>query len=127
MPEFPKSALSWFEIPAVDLDRAVTFYEAIFAYPKGSMHRMSMPTGQMAMFPCQEGGIGGALWHDGETKPSQDGSKIYLSANGILPTVVARIAQAGGTVLCPHMSLGQWGQIAIFTDTEGNQVALHSM
>jgi predicted enzyme related to lactoylglutathione lyase len=122
-----KSAVSWFEIPAVQFERAVTFYETVFALPKGSMHRMKMQNGQMAMFPCDEGGIGGAIWHDGETKPAADGTKVYLNANGVLDDVLKRVPAAGGKVICDKMAIGEWGHIGLLIDTEGNLVGLHSM
>jgi predicted enzyme related to lactoylglutathione lyase len=41
--------------------------------------------------------------------------------------VLQRIPKAGGTVVKPKFSIGQHGFIALFKDTEGNVVGLHSM
>jgi predicted enzyme related to lactoylglutathione lyase len=38
-----------------------------------------------------------------------------------------RVAQAGGRVEKPKMSIGQYGAISLVVDTEGNMIGLHSM
>ena len=39
----------------------------------------------------------------------------------------AKAASAGGTIVKPKLSIGQYGYIAHVTDTEGNMIGLHSM
>ncbi len=63
---------------------------------------------------------------DARRKPSSDGALLYLNVNGRLDAVVDRIAQAGGEILVPKMDIGEPGFIALFRDTEGNVVGLHS-
>ncbi len=59
-----KNAISWFEIPAADLNRAQKFYEAIFDL---QMIPLDMPQLQMRMFPIESPvNIGGALCHSGD-------------------------------------------------------------
>ena len=55
-----KSAISWFEIPSTDLDRATKFYENIFNL---TLIPMDMPSIRMRMFPVEDqvNGIGGAV------------------------------------------------------------------
>ncbi|HVK98096.1 MAG TPA: hypothetical protein VM368_09765, partial [Flavisolibacter sp.] len=55
-----KHAISWFEIPATDLERAQKFYESIFGF---SMIAMNLPNFKMRMFPVEDmvNSIGGAL------------------------------------------------------------------
>jgi predicted enzyme related to lactoylglutathione lyase len=36
------------------------------------------------------------------------------------------VAKAGGKVVLPVMSIGKYGKISQFIDSEGNRVALHS-
>ena len=57
----PKHAINWFEIPVTDMDRAVAFYEAMLGV---TMERMTVGT-PVAVFPHDEGGVGGALSLDG--------------------------------------------------------------
>jgi predicted enzyme related to lactoylglutathione lyase len=44
-----------------------------------------------------------------------------------LGTPLSRVEAAGGSVVMPKTSIGENGYMAIFLDTEGNRVALHSM
>jgi len=39
----------------------------------------------------------------------------------------ARVQRAGGHVIRPKMSIGQYGAISLVVDTEGNMIGLHSM
>ena len=54
------NAISWFEIPATDLDRAQKFYESIFGI---TMVSLDLPNIKMKMFPIDDPmtGIGGAV------------------------------------------------------------------
>ncbi len=119
-----KNMLNWFEIPAADINRAVKFYETIFAF---KMQVMDFGGLKMAMFPGDEGKVSGALCQGSDYKPSQDGSLIYLNANPDLAEVEARVEAAGGKVLIAKRQISpDYGYMALFTDSEGNKVALHS-
>lgn len=123
-----KNAISWFEIPTIDLDRAQKFYEAIFEI---KMISLETPNLKMRMFPIQDpmNGIGGALsYAEGFYKPSAtDGPLVYLNANPDVQTVINRIEKAGGKILVPKTEISpEYGFMAVFLDTEGNRVALHS-
>ena len=97
------NVLNWFEIPALNLERAIKFYSDIFSYP--SMYRMDLGELQMATFPMEGGGVGGALCQHKEYKPSQDGSLIYLNANPDLSIPLSKVEAAGGKVLMPKKLL----------------------
>ena len=122
-----KDAVHWFEIPAADFDRAVRFYESIFAF---RMNPMPIPNGpRMAMFPVPPGeGVGGAICHHPEWYvPSKAGTLVYLNADPDLATVLARVEDAGGKVVVPKSQISeQHGFMAVLLDSEGNRVALHS-
>lgn len=124
-----KNAISWFEIPAADLDRAQKFYEAIFGV---SLIPLDLPNIQMRMFPVEDPqtGIGGALSKaEGFYKPSStDGPLIYLNANPDLQRVLDKVEEAGGKILVPKTEISpEYGHMAVFIDSEGNRVALHSI
>jgi len=122
-----KHAVDWFEIPAADLERAVAFYEAIFGF---KMHTMELANRlRMAMFPVNPAEtVGGALCHHpGFYLPSQSGTLVYLNADPDLAVVLARVEKAGGKVMVPKTQISpEYGYMAVFTDSEGNRVALHS-
>lgn len=82
----------------------------------------------MAFFPSanDSGKVGGALAKGPFHKPSIDGSKIYLNANPNLSTVLDQVEMNGGKIVLPKTSIGPWGNMAFFVDTEGNVIGLHS-
>ena len=123
-----KNAVSWFEIPATNLERAQKFYEAIFNV---QMIPMDFPQLKMRMFPLDDPmGVGGALCDSGGFhKPSAtDGPLIYLNANPDVQLVLDRIEKAGGKIVVPKTEISpEYGHMAVFIDTEGNRMALHSI
>lgn len=123
-----KNAISWFEIPAADLARAQEFYEAMFDI---QMIPLDMPQLQMRLFPTESPmHIGGALCHsDNFYKPSIDsGPVVYLNANPDVQNVLNKVEAAGGKIMVPKTEISpEYGHMAVFLDTEGNRVALHSV
>ena len=117
-----KNVINWFEIPAVDLDRAARFWEAVLLT---SLTRESVPGTDMAIFPHGDGNEpGGALVRRGG-KPSAMGTLVYLDAKGNLDAAIARAEKAGGKVAVPRTDIGKDGAFAVVLDTEGNAVGLH--
>ena len=121
------NALNWFEIPATDISRAKKFYEAVFAVKMDEWPDMNGM--KMAGFPAdmQGGKVSGSLVQGPMHKPSMDGVVVYLNANPDMNEIIDRIAPAGGKVVMPRTQITpEIGYMAMFTDTEGNKVALHS-
>jgi predicted enzyme related to lactoylglutathione lyase len=121
-----KNAVAWFEIPAKKLSRAKKFYETIFDI---EMEDIELDSDlKMTMFPVEEGGVGGALSeHKKFYTPSEKGTLVYISANPDLQVVLDRIEKAGGKILQHKTQISEeYGYMAIFSDTEGNRIALHS-
>ncbi|HQX97922.1 MAG TPA: VOC family protein, partial [Chitinophagaceae bacterium] len=96
-----KNAISWFEIPTTDINRAQQFYEFIFNMKMSSLEFQNI---KMRMFPIDNPmeGIGGTLVQisDDFYKPSAtDGPLIYLDGNPDLQIVLNRVEEAGGKIL----------------------------
>ena len=123
-----KHAISWFEIPAQEINRAQKFYETIFDI---TMIPMDLAQIRMRLFPIENPmNIGGALVYNAEFyKPSsKDGSLIYLNGNPDLKIILDKIEDAGGKVIVPKTQISpDYGYMAVFIDSEGNRVALHSI
>lgn len=118
------TAISWFEIPARDLERAVWFYESVL---QQSLRRESMGPAAMAVFPYQEPGIGGALTYAPNLTPAKDGSVIYLRTQQLDETL-QRVTRAGGRVVLEKTALPDgMGAFAHIVDCEGNRVGLHAL
>lgn len=118
------NAINWFELPATNFDRAVKFYENVL---DAELQRFEMEGTVMAFFPASERGVGGAVVHGNGNTPQTNGTLVYLNGGEDLSVPLSRIEAAGGSVTMPKTSIGENGFIAMFTDTEGNRVALHSM
>lgn len=123
-----KNAISWFEIPSTDLARAQKFYETIFSI---TLIPMDMPAIKMRMFPLEDMmGVGGAIVDSGGFhKPSTtDGPLIYLNGNPDLQNVLDKVEKAGGKIMVPKTEISpEYGFMAVFIDTEGNRIGLHSV
>jgi predicted enzyme related to lactoylglutathione lyase len=124
------NAISWFEIPAIDLNRAQKFYETLFGV---QLIPMDMPNIKMRMFPIDDPmtGIGGAVVDTGGEfhKPSAtDGPLIYLNGNPDVQLVLDKVDAAGGKIMMPKTEISpEYGFMAVFIDTEGNRIGLHSV
>ena len=113
------NAVNWFEIPVTDVGRAVEFYGTVLGEP---LSTMDGPDGPMHVFPGEDGAAG-ALTTD--LTPAADGVLIYLYSPDI-DAALARVPGAGGEVVAEKASIGPFGWIGRFNDTEGNMVALHT-
>lgn len=123
-----KNAISWFEIPVGDFERAKTFYQKIFDY---EMPEMEMGPLRMGILPHDRdgGGVGGAICLGEGYKPAHhDGPKVYLNAGDDLNVVLGKVASAGGKSILAKTEIAPgMGHYAFFSDSEGNVVGLYSM
>jgi predicted enzyme related to lactoylglutathione lyase len=117
--------VNWFEIPVKDLGRARKFYEKVLVR---ELTLEDMDPFKMAFFPMEQGvpGAAGALIKGESYEPSHAGTVVYFTVDDIEETL-RRINDNGGKTLLPKKSIGEYGFIAHFEDTEGNRLALHSM
>ncbi|HEX4372869.1 MAG TPA: VOC family protein [Puia sp.] len=123
-----KHAISWFEIPTADIDRAQKFYETIFDM---QMIPLDNPHIQMRLFPIENmEDVGGSIVFNKDFyKPSEaDGPLVYLNANPDVQIILDRIEAVGGKIAVPKTQISpEYGWMAIFIDSEGNRVGLHSI
>lgn len=115
---------TWFEIPATDMARAITFYETIYG-----MEIQLLDLGELKMGIFPHTGVGAALCeHPEGYRPSDThGPLIYLNANPDLQLVLDRVEAAGGRILRPKTQISpEYGYMALFVDSEGNRMALSS-
>lgn len=121
-----KSVLvNWFEIPVSDIHRAKAFYEAIFDC---SMQLVDIGGFDMCFFPAADmtGGATGALIAHETYTPSHAGSLVYFSTDDVA-IAISKVEAAGGKVMRQKTIISEeHGYMAVFEDTEGNRVALHS-
>lgn len=119
-------AINWFEIPALDLDRAFLFYSTVL---NGNVRKGTFGGGELILFNVPFGtgeAVGGSIVMRPDLKPTTDGGIMYINAFGKLSEAVLKTASAGGTVLAPEINLGKFGYAAIIIDSEGNKIGLLS-
>jgi len=121
-----KNAISWFEIPVRNFEKAKLFYQTIFNF---DMPEMQVGPNRMGILLHDQGaGVGGAIVAGEWYEPTAQGTIVYLTADPDLAEVLGRVEKAGGNVLVPKTNIGDnMGYFAIFKDVEGNRVGLHSM
>ena len=118
-----RSAITWFEIPTADFDRARRFYETIL---DTTLNEHPFDGSRIATFASAGGGVGGCLDEGSKSTPSLHGTVIYLDVDGRLDATLARIEGAGGRILIPKTELPGVGSVAHIADSEGNRVGLHA-
>ena len=118
-----KHTIAWVDIPVIDLNRAVVFYEAVLAEPvqKKSEHGF-----EFGLLPHFDDNVSGCLCVMNDRQPSRDGFLVYLNVEGRLTEALDAVRAAGQEVLVEKEQVGPYGHRAIILDTEGNAVALYS-
>jgi len=119
-----KPPFHYVSIPCTDLSRAVDFYEAVTGLELRVNPNVPFP---MAYFVDADGQYPGHIFVMDGYRPSADGPVVYLSVDDDLDDTLGRIERAGGQTLMPKRQIapgkGFW---ALFLDSEGNRLALHS-
>lgn len=119
-----KRVINWFEIPAVDFERAVRFYETVM---QTTLRREEMGGARFGIFPYEMPATSGAVTQMAALKPGSDGTLIYLDATPDVDAVLGRVEAAGGSVVLQKILVSEdIGYIGIFIDSEGNRVGVHA-
>ncbi len=120
-----KNLISIVEIPTIDFSRAVTFYQAILNV---SIEEIDMQGTQMGVFPSDGEVVSVVLVKGDEYKTTVDGTIVYLNAGDDLQIVLGKIESSGGKIVVPKTEISpEIGFFAMFIDTEGNKLGLHSI
>lgn len=119
-----KNLIAFFEIPAVDLDRAIKFYQLVLntqftVYDCGKE--------KMAFFPEEDGVYPGAISWSANFKPSKEGVLISLNCKDI-ETSLSLVETNGGKITIPKTKIeaDNRGYFSVFIDSEGNSIGLYS-
>ncbi len=121
-----RNPVGWFEIYVQDLTRATKFYEAVL---KVKLERLTSPLPEIEMwtFPMIKDvmGAAGALVQMKGVPSGGNSTLVYF--NCIDCAIEAgRVVAAGGQIKRAKTPIGEYGFIALATDTEGNMFGLHS-
>ncbi len=120
------NAVGWFEIYVQDMNRAKTFYEAVFAR---KLEKLENPEMEMWSFvgDKESNGANGALVKCAGFESGKNGSTLVYFSCDDCAKEENRVKDYGGKVHKSKFSIGHYGHIALVYDTEGNMFGLHSM
>lgn len=117
--------MNWFEIPAADFGRAVTFYKNILGL---EIQETEMFGTKMGLFPNDGTNVSGAIVQGDDYRPSSDGVVVYLNGGHDLQHILDKVNMNRGKVIVPKTQISpEMGYFGMFIDTEGNKMALHSI
>lgn len=119
-----KNLINWFEIPATDFSRAITFYSAVLDV---EFNKVEMFGTKMGFFPSDGTNVSGAIVEGEGYTPSTDGIIAYLNGGNNLQEVLDKVEKNNGKVIVPKTQISsEMGYFGMFIDTEGNKMAVHS-
>jgi len=118
------SYVSIFEIPATDISRAINFYENILGV---EIERLEFQGMEMGLFPYQDQMVTGVIVKEEGNEPSGKGVTIYLNGGDNLQSILDKVEGNSGKIMVPKTPhADDSGFFAIFHDSEGNKMGLHS-
>jgi predicted enzyme related to lactoylglutathione lyase len=119
-----KTHISIFEIPATDISRAIGFYQAVLNI---QIEEMEMPGLEMGLLPYEGQPVIGVIMKGEGYEPSAKGVTIYLNGGDDLQVALDKVEENGGSIVVPKTPhADESGFFALFLDSEGNKMGLHS-
>ena len=114
----------WFDISVSNLERAKKFYETVF---ETKLTDLPIELGRQSAFPFEHNGANasGALVEKENYVADKNNTVVYFLSNDCV-TEENRVENAGGKIVKPKTSIGEFGFISILLDTEGNTIGLYS-
>lgn len=133
------SFLCWFEIPALDFERAVKFYSEVLRVDFERVVLMGVTHG---IFPRKGAFAGGAIVPAKEPITTSSAPLLFFKVNDMTSTLKA-VTVLGGEIISPKTIMrregadgrtmipetlidNNQGYYAVIRDTEGNRIALYS-
>lgn len=115
-----RKLISWVEIPAENMERAVKFYNALLGL---ELEILDFGSEKMACLPNDEGAISMAP----EFFPSRDGILVSLNMENELDRALSILVEIGGEILKQKTKIEAEGRgyFALFLDSEGNKMSLY--
>ena len=120
-----ENIITFFDIPATDFSRAVSFYKAVLGL---EISETEMFGTKMGFFPTDGANVSGAIVQGENYKPSREGVIIYLHGGMDLQNILDKVESNNGKVIGPKRHISpEIGYVGMFIDSEGNKIGLHSI
>ena len=82
---------------------------------------------QMGVLPSDGETVNVVLVKGNDYKPTSDGAVLYLNAGYDLQPMLEKVSKIGGQIIVEKTQISpEMGFFALFMDTEGNKLGLHS-
>ena len=122
-----KNPVGWFELYVRDIERAKSFYETMLGVKLTKLKQSGDSLDTMWAFPMQPegGGAAGALAKMEGAPVGPGGTIVYFVCDDCAEQA-KRAKRAGGQIVKDKFSIGDYGNIALVADLDGNIVGLHS-
>ena len=124
------NTVGWFEIYVDDMGRAKRFYEGVFQTELSQLKNPGTAENDIEMWAFEGDmksyGANGALVKMSGMPSGHNSVLVYFSCEDCA-IEEARVAEFGGKVERSKFSIGEYGFIAIASDSEGNTIGLHSL
>ncbi len=119
---YMKNLIAFFEIPAVDFQRAIDFYESVLDL---ELTIFEYEHEKMACF-VEDGQTMGAIASVPDFNPSAGGVLVHFRCKSIEESI-RRARKKGGEVVIPKTRIESdyKGHFAVCTDSEGNRFGLY--
>ena len=119
-----KNSINWFSIPAIDFERACSFYSTILGAKVQVSTYDGEKMGVLPNFDMKQRGVGGHITHAPDSV-SDKGTMVYLNGGSDLQAILDKVESAGGKIVSKK-SPSPGGFMATFIDSEGNKIAIHN-
>ena len=130
--------ISWFEIPVINMDRAITFYSKVLNV---KIKKEKLFDTELGIFDKNVTGIGGVLIAKPNHEPGK-GIALFFYTNDMTESLrlaellggkiirpkdlIKRRTANGGIIIAETLMDNQLGYYAEVSDSEGNLIALYS-
>lgn len=123
-----RNPVGWFEIYVRDMPRAKEFYEKALGLTLTKLKQSGDSLDDMWAFPMHRDGNGaaGALAKMEGAPVGAGGTIVYFVCEDCAASA-KQAERAGGKIMKDKFSIGDYGNIALVTDLDGNIIGLHSM
>ena len=123
-----RNPVGWFELYVRDTQRAKAFYEKVLGISLTKLKQSGGSLEDMWAFPINRDGSGatGAIAKMDGAPVGAGGTIIYFVCDDCARLAI-RAKEAGGQIVKNKFSIGDYGNIALVSDPDGNVVGFHSM